>query len=133
VVAQSLVSFTDLGLVQKTNGRESMVFAVSLKTGKPVQGVRLTMVDGERKLLGSGDTDASGIALVRGDDPKFVIAEKDGDCTAIRLGDGASSIPLWNFGIQTAWKSPWDGQRRTFIFSDRPVYRQSLLAQFARR
>lgn len=123
VVAQSLVEFTDLGLVQKTTGRESMVFAVSLKTGKPVQGVRLTMVDGERKLLGSGDTDANGIALVRGVEPKYVIAEKDGDCTAIRLQDGGSSIPLWNFGIQTAWKSPWEGQRRTFIFSDRPVYR----------
>lgn len=123
VIAQSLVEFTDLGLVQKTNGRESMVFAVSLKTGKPVQGVRLTMVDGERKLLGSGDTDANGIAIVRGEEPKFVIAEKDGDCTAIRLQNGEASIPLWNFGIQTAWKSPWDGQRRTFVFSDRSVYR----------
>ncbi len=123
VIAQSLVEFTDLGLVQKTNGRESMVFAVSLQTGKPMPGVRLTMVDGERKLLGSGDTDANGIAVVRGEEPKFVIAEKDGDCTAIRLNNGASSIPLWSFGIQTAWQDPWESQRRTFVFSDRPVYR----------
>lgn len=129
-IAQSLVEFTDLGLVQKTNGRESMVFVVSLKTGKPVQGVRLTMVDGERKLLGSGDTDASGIAIVRGEEPKFVIAEKDGDCTAVRLQNGASGIPLWNFGIQTAWKSPWTGQRRTFVFSDRSVYRPGETAHF---
>lgn len=130
VIAQSLVQFTDLGLVQKTNGRESMVFAVSLKTGKPVPGVRLTMVDGERKLLGSGDTDANGIAIVRGVDPKYVTAEKDGDCTAIRLQDGSSSIGLWSFGINTAWTSPWDAQRKTYVFSDRPVYRPGETGHF---
>ncbi|MBX7207137.1 MAG: hypothetical protein K1X78_02390 [Verrucomicrobiaceae bacterium] len=136
VIAQSLVQFTDLGIVQKTNGRESMVFVVSLKTGKPVQGVRLTMVDGERKLLGSGDTDANGIAIVQGVEPKFVSAEKDGDCTAIRLQDGGSSIGLWSFNIPTAWESPWEGQRSTFIFADRPVYRPgetAHLKSYARR
>lgn len=124
VVSQTLVEFTDFGLMQKTNGRESMVFVVSLKTGKPVKGVRLTSVDGERKLLGNAETDENGIAMIRGEEPRFVIAEKDGDCTAITLERGSDgSIPLWSFGIATSWRSPWEPLTRTFLFSDRPVYK----------
>jgi uncharacterized protein YfaS (alpha-2-macroglobulin family) len=123
VIVQSLVEFTDLGLMQKTNGRETLIFVVSLKTGQPIPGVRLTMVDGERKLLGSGETDAKGMAALQGDEPAAVIAEHGGDCTAIELKGSNSGVPLWNFDISTSWRSPWDPLRRTFLFSDRPVYR----------
>ncbi len=122
VVTQSLVQFTDLGLMQKSNGRETMIFATSLTTGKPVPGVRLTMVDQAQKLLGYADTDANGIATLKGSDPALVLAEIAGDCTAIQTNEAGINgvIP---YDIPTAWEDVWKPARQTFVFSDRPLYR----------
>ncbi|MFM2179758.1 MAG: hypothetical protein RL015_3856 [Verrucomicrobiota bacterium] len=129
VVTQSLVQFTDLGIMQKSNGRETLVFITSLKTAKPVAGVRLTMVDDEQKLIGYADTDANGIAVMKGDNPALVLAEKEGDCTAIRTNESGinGAIP---YDIPTAWDNVWQPTHRTFVFSDRPLYRPGDLAHF---
>ncbi|TDU81418.1 uncharacterized protein YfaS (alpha-2-macroglobulin family) [Prosthecobacter fusiformis] len=122
VITQTLVQFTDLGLMQKSNGRETLVFATSLKTGKPVAGVRLTAVDAEQKLIGYADTDASGIATLKGADPSLILAEKGGDCTALDCDSShiGGAVP---YDIPTAWEDVWKPVRRTFVFSDRPLYR----------
>jgi uncharacterized protein YfaS (alpha-2-macroglobulin family) len=122
VITQSLVQFTDLGLMQKSNGQETLVFATSLTTGQPVPGVRLTMVDGDHKLLGYADTDATGTAVMKGDDPALVLAEKGGDCTVIETSNDSINgvIP---YSIATAWRDVWLPKRHTFVFSDRPLYR----------
>ncbi len=129
VITQTLVQFTDLGLMQKSNGRESMVFITSLATGKPVQGVRLTMVDEGQKLIGYADTDANGIATLKGKSPAIILAEKGGDCTAIRTNETGINgvIP---YDIPTAWEDIWKPSRKTFIFADRPLYRPGDTAHF---
>jgi alpha-2-macroglobulin len=129
VITQTLVQFTDLGLMQKSNGRESIVFITSLATGKPVPGVRLTMVDDEQKLIGYADTDASGMAIMKGNNPALVLAEKDGDCTAIQTNETGINgvIP---YDIPTAWEDVWKAARQTFVFSDRPLYRPGDTAHF---
>lgn len=127
IVTQSLVQFTDLGIMQKSNGRESTVFVTSLETGKPVPGVRLTLVDSDLKLVGYGDTDASGIATAPGATPAFVLAEKAGDCAVIELNESGLSIP---YDINQAYESVWQPQRRTFVFSDRPLYKPGDTAHF---
>ncbi len=122
VITQTLVQFTDLGLMQKSNGRETLVFVTSLQTGKPVSGVRLTAVDAEQKLIGYADTDANGIAVLKGANPSLVLAEKAGDCTALDCDNShiGGAIP---YDIPTAWEDVWKPVRRTFVFSDRPLYR----------
>jgi len=120
VVTQSLVQFTDLGIMQKSNGRESTVFVTSLESGKPVPGVRLTLVDSDLKLVGYGDTDASGISSTPGGTPAYVLAEKAGDCAVIELNQSGIGIP---YDINQAWESVWQAQRRTFVFSDRSLYK----------
>jgi uncharacterized protein YfaS (alpha-2-macroglobulin family) len=127
VVTQTLVQFTDLGIMQKSNGRETMVFVTSLETGKPVPGVRLTLVDSDLKLVGYGDTDASGIATAPGATPAFVLAEKDGDCAVIECNDSGIGIP---YDISQAYENVWQPQRRTFVFSDRPLYKPGDTAHF---
>ncbi len=129
VITQTLVQFTDLGLMQKSNGRESIVFITSLATGKPVPGVRLTMVDDEQKLIGYADTDANGIATLKGNNPALVLAEKDGDCTAIQTNETGINgvIP---YDIPTAWEDVWKANRQTFVFADRPLYRPGDTAHF---
>ena len=127
VITQTLVQFTDLGIMQKSNGRESMIFVASLETGRPVPGVRLTLVDASLKLIGYGDTDASGIASAPGATPAFVLAEKNGDCAVIECGDSSINIP---YDISQAYESVWQPQRRTFVFSDRPLYKPGDTAHF---
>ncbi|MBV6497991.1 MAG: hypothetical protein CJBNEKGG_00205 [Prosthecobacter sp.] len=122
VITQSLVQFTDLGIMQKSNGRETLVFVTSLTTGRPVPGVRLTLVDQDQKLLGHADTDASGLATMTAADPAFVLAELKGDGTAVETSRSGINgvIP---YDIPTAWEDVWKPARRTFVFSDRPLYR----------
>ncbi len=127
VITQSLVQFTDLGIMQKSNDRQSTLFVTSLETGKPVPGVRLTLVDAELKLVGYADTDASGIATAPGATPAFVLAEKAGDCAVIDCGDGGIGIP---YDISQAWETVWEPQRRTFVFSDRTLYKPGDTAHF---
>ncbi|WP_395744901.1 alpha-2-macroglobulin family protein [Prosthecobacter sp.] len=127
VLTQTLVQFTDLGIMQKSNGRESMVFVTSLETAKAVPGVRLTFVDSDLKLIGYGDTDASGIATVPGATPAFVLAEKNGDCAVIEGSDSAVGVP---YDISQAYENVWQPQRRTFVFSDRPLYKPGDTAHF---
>ncbi len=122
VLTQTLVQFTDIGLMQKSNGRETLVFATSLQTGQPLPGARLTLVDSEMRLMGYADTDASGLAVVKGEDPAYVLAELAGDCAVIRCEDShiGHVIP---YDIPTAWENVWKPQIQTFVFSDRPLYR----------
>jgi uncharacterized protein YfaS (alpha-2-macroglobulin family) len=122
VVTQTLVQFTDLGLMQKSNGRETMVFVSSLRSGTPVAGARLTMVDEAHRLIGYADTDANGIAVIRGSDPGLVLAEKNGDCAVLRCldSDYDSFVP---YDIRRAWEPVWKPRRQTFVFSDRNLYR----------
>ncbi len=127
VVTQTLVQFTDLGIMQKSNGKDTMVFVTSLETGKPVPGVRLTLVDADLKLVGYGDTDASGIATAPGATPAFVMAEKNGDCAVIECNDSAIGVP---YDISQAYENVWQAQRRTFVFSDRPLYKPGDTAHF---
>lgn len=129
VVTQTLVQFTDIGLMQKGNGRDVMVFATSLTTGKPVPGVRLTLVDDAEKLIGYADTDASGVAMVKAPGASLVLAEKNGDCAAMRMMEShmGGVVP---YDIPTAWEDIWKPVRRTFVFSDRPLYRPGDTAHF---
>lgn len=127
VITQSLVQFTDLGLMQKSNGKETLVFVTSLQTGKPVSGVRLTAVDEEQKLIGYADTDANGIASLKGPNPSLILAEKASDCTALDCDRSHISVP---YDISTSWQDVWKPVRRTFVFSDRPLYRPGDTAHF---
>lgn len=120
VITQTLVQFSDLGMMQKSNGRETMVFVTSLQTGKPVTGVRLTAVDKEQKLISYADTDANGIAVMKGANPSLILAEKAGDCAALDCDDSHVSV---SYDIPTSWQDVWKPVRKTFIFSDRPLYR----------
>lgn len=120
VVTQSLVQFTDLGIMQKTNDRDVLLFVTSLETGKPVPGVRLTLVDSDLKLVGYADTDASGIAKTPGATPAYVLAEKAGDCAVMECNNCGIGVP---YDISQSWENVWQPQRRTFIFSDRNLYK----------
>jgi hypothetical protein len=51
---------TDIGLHVRVYDRQSMIFASSLKTGKPLDGVRLVFYDSQPREIAQGSTDADG-------------------------------------------------------------------------
>lgn len=122
-IAQTLVEFTDIGLFHKSDFRTSSVLAVSLATGKPLPNVQLTMVDKDHRLLGHGVTDANGQANIGAVNPAFVLAEQGTDSTALEVEGYDTVVPLWHFGLSTAWKSPWRDVRKTFLFADRSLFK----------
>lgn len=122
-IAQTLVEFTDIGLFHKTDYQTSTVMAVSLATGKPQAGIRLSLVDENQRLLGHATTDATGLASLNAQNVAYVLAESGTDCTALPTTDGSAFVPLWHFNVNTAWRSPWKEHRKTFLFADRPLYK----------
>jgi uncharacterized protein YfaS (alpha-2-macroglobulin family) len=122
VIARSIVEFTDIGLYLKDNKRDALVYAFSLKTGAPLAGVQLSLADNKRGLLHQGQTDASGLATIPSDSAYWVLAKNGADTTAMPF-DYQARIGLYNFGFQTAWNSPWKPRHKTFLYSDRPVYK----------
>ena len=71
---------SNIGLIGKRNGNASLrVFATSLTEGKPLSGVELKLLDYQLQELGSGTSDANGMAefeAMEGRDPFLVIAQQ---------------------------------------------------------
>ncbi|MDD5646786.1 MAG: Ig-like domain-containing protein, partial [Candidatus Bipolaricaulis sp.] len=110
-----------IGLSVKTSDEETLVFAADLETGAPEGGLILWALDGDGKPVDVDVTDSRGLArftpsrtndwrglTVMGRSP-FVLTSADWD-------DGVSP---WDFDF-SAETSP---QTRTYIDTDRPIYR----------
>ena len=123
VMTRAVVEFTDIGLVAKTSGNDTLVHAFSLKTGAPMPGVDLTFANDGRAVLRQAKTDAQGLATLPSGDAAWLLAKSGEDATAQRIGDTNERIGLWHFGLNVAWNSPWKPHTQTFLFSDRPVYK----------
>ncbi len=123
VVTQSLIESTDLGLMLKTSGKDQLVFITSLHSGQPVPGARVTLLDGERKLLGHAETGADGVARVTSAQPVFVLAELGNDSAVIDTQRDSELWGIYGYEIDRTWRDVWLPRRKTFIFSDRSLYR----------
>ncbi|MHC4286592.1 MAG: hypothetical protein ACYSWZ_27085, partial [Planctomycetota bacterium] len=91
--APALVTITDLAITAKTERNGSLVWVTSLRTGKPVAGVRLMALTHNNQTLATAKTDASGIARLKfttsGPDGGLwvITAEKDDDLSYLRPAD----------------------------------------------
>jgi uncharacterized protein YfaS (alpha-2-macroglobulin family) len=128
VMTRAIVEFTDIGLLVKSNKQDAIIYAFSLQTGEPLPNVGLTLADNDRGLLRQSQTDAQGLAAVPSKDAAWILAKMGDDCTALPIGNNASEIPLWGQGIYVARNSPFKKRFKTFLFSDRPVYKPGDIA-----
>ncbi|MCB1224357.1 MAG: hypothetical protein KDK99_00980 [Verrucomicrobiales bacterium] len=124
VRTQCLMELTDIGLMFKTNARDGLVFATHYGTGQPLADLRVTLLDAERKLIDQGRTDANGIAHLRARSAAYVLAESDSDLAVLKMDHGQSEMyGIYGWEIDQTWRDVWVPQRRTLVFSDRPLYR----------
>lgn len=124
IITQSLIESTDLGLMMKASGKDQLLFVTHLETGAPAAGARVTLLDRDRKLLGHGETDANGVARISSDEAVFALAELGQDCAVLDTqGNGSELWSVYGNEIDRSWRDVWQPSRKTFVFSDRDLYR----------
>lgn len=114
------LTVTDLALVSKQAGQDTLVYATHLKTGEPLAGVGVNLhINGGTKAFGK--TDANGIT-------RFTRPAIQGNSNFVISGSlGDSQAHIWTGG----WDEGDEGARSSvFIKTDRPIYRPGDEIQF---
>ena len=126
--AQSVIQLTDIGVAWKKNSKEAVAFAFSLSSGKPLPGAKLALVDNDNTELGSWQTDQNGVTKfpLAGENNKgaWLVATNGSDRYVSKFDPNRKwGMSTWEFNIrQQYWGEP-DTRLRTFLFSDRGVYK----------
>ncbi len=120
-VARNILA-SDLGLIGKVGNDGSVLLAVSdLKTAKPVSGVKLDVLDLQRKSMGQTVTDGEGLATLPATKhkPFLVVATKGAQRGYLKLDDG-SSLSVSNLDVQG---EAVDKGLKGFLYGERGVWR----------
>ncbi len=129
VGAQSLIQLTDLGLAWKQSDEGTVIYGFSLKTGAPLAGLTVKLLDEKAAMIADSVTDESGTLRIAGEhyrgkeDRLFLDASLGTDRHVIQFYESLNNVGLWSFGIQQRYDDLLDGERRTLLFTDRNVYR----------
>jgi uncharacterized protein YfaS (alpha-2-macroglobulin family) len=127
--ANQLVSVSDIGLVARQTNNEILVWANSIHTAEPMQGVDITLISSNNQAVYSLRTDGSGFARfdkVGEKAPGFTIS-----LLTASLGDGADDFNflfLPDTKVETS-RFEVDGKRdnesgfNAFVYGDRDIYR----------
>jgi uncharacterized protein YfaS (alpha-2-macroglobulin family) len=128
-----LILVTDLGFIVKRAKDESRdVFVQSIRTGLPVDGVRVEMLGSNGLPVLSATTDAGGRArlpkpspeeLRREKTPTLVVAQTESDLSFMPFGSNGRSLNFSRFdtgGVENAESAQ---QLSSYLFTDRGIYR----------
>ncbi|HVG22591.1 MAG TPA: alpha-2-macroglobulin family protein [Thermoanaerobaculia bacterium] len=145
-VVSTLVQATNLGISVKDSPQNTLVMVTRLDDAKPVQGATVSIRDKQNKVVWTGPTDASGLAIApntdlrrdseqRKSNPEYeddywtalgdlhfvVIAEKDGDVAYVG-SDWNEGVSPWEFDAEFNLNEA-EPQFRGTVFADRGVYK----------
>ncbi|MFN3874491.1 MAG: MG2 domain-containing protein, partial [Flavobacteriales bacterium] len=127
-VARNLLA-SDVGLIAKAGSDGGLLIAASdLKTAKPLSGVKIDVLDYQRKSMGQVVTDGEGLATLpatkhdlsrHGGKPFLVMASKGSQRGYLRLDDGAS-LSVSGFDVEG---ERIDKGLKGFLYGERGVWR----------
>ncbi len=122
----SVVSMSDIGFIAKHSKNDILVFANSILTAEPLEGIKVKLVSSNNQQMMQAETDADGVAKFinfREKDtdfkPEIITGEKDGDFNFIRFDDNQVYTARYDVG----------GERineiglKAFIYEERNLYR----------
>ncbi len=123
--AQTVVVYSDYGLVAKQGREGAMVWVTTVPSGEPTAGATVSLHDSAGQVLGTATSSPDGIAEF--DSPEeaiFATAEYDGQITLV----GLDSYWCSHYSYCGGW---WDGRTWNYeppeyaahIHTDRPIYR----------
>ncbi len=120
------ISLSDLGLIAKEGQDKILVFANSLKTALPEKGVDVMVYAANNQLLGTGSTNADGVAEVAytkkdigGFKPAMVIAKTATDFNYLPFNNTRVNTSRFEVGGKRTNPSGFDA----FVYAERDIYR----------
>lgn len=128
VGAQSLVQLTDLGVVWKQTRESALLYAFSLKTGKPVPGAEVQLVSDENDVLAKYATNQDGVATLplegQNQKTRWLVTKAGEDRYATHFDPNSRrAISTWDFDVRQPWWGEPRDRVRSCLFTDRGVYR----------
>jgi uncharacterized protein YfaS (alpha-2-macroglobulin family) len=121
-VVQRNILASDLGLIAKRGNDGSMLLAVSdLRTTEPVSGVKLQVLDLQRRTIAEPVTDNKGMAILPPSDriPFLIVASKGNQRGYLKTDDG-SALSVSEFDVQG---ESVDKGLKGFLYGERGVWR----------
>ncbi|MGC9395733.1 MAG: Ig-like domain-containing protein, partial [Anaerolineae bacterium] len=118
---------SNLNLTLKIGPQIAFVWATDLRSGAPVSDVSLDVIQQDGNRLGKGTTGDDGIArvgLYRERNTVIVYSEEPFAAVAEGWGRGISP---WDFGVG---EGEYSEAYRTYVYTDRPIYRPGQTAHF---
>lgn len=112
---------SNLGLIAKSADNGKLWATVTeITSAKPVRGAELTVYNYQLRKIGSGKTDAEGLAEIQTEGKPFVITAKSGNSTAyLKMKDGEeNSLSRFDVGGKTVTRGI-----KGFIYGERGVWR----------
>jgi uncharacterized protein YfaS (alpha-2-macroglobulin family) len=123
---QQLLLITATGLTLKVAQRGVLLWATDLKSGLPVAGLPVRVVDDRNRSAIAGRTGSDGVFAADGLRLRGYGSLLDAPLVALARGPSAAAL-AWNSGI-----SPWDYNlpfvtsqpaHRIYVYTERPIYR----------
>lgn len=132
--ASKLISFSDIGLIAKSNKQTIQVFANSISTAMPMAQLNVLVYGKNNQLIGKGFTNADGIAdlkldtrNVKGFEPALVIAKNENDFNYLLFNQTKVSTSRFEVGGKYLNETGLD----VYIYGPRDIYRPNETIHYA--
>ena len=128
------ISLSDLGLIAKEGQDKIYVFANSIKTASPVDGVNIAVYAANNQLIGTGATNSEGVAEIAyskndfaGFRPAMVIAKTADDFNYLPFNNTRVNTSRFEVGGKRTNPSGLDA----FVYAERDIYRPGEKVNFS--
>jgi alpha-2-macroglobulin len=128
------ISFSDIGLIAKQGAGKFFVFANSIKSANPINGVTVNIYGNNNQLLGTGATNEDGAAEINvpakdmaGFKPAMIIARTADDFTYLPFSNTRVNTSRFDVGGKKINPTGLDA----FIYAERDIYRPGEKVNFS--
>ncbi|MBC7904618.1 MAG: alpha-2-macroglobulin family protein, partial [Gemmatimonadaceae bacterium] len=128
------ISVSDLGLIAREGTDKIFVFVNSIKTGQGVAGVNLNAYGANNQLIGTGTSNAEGVAEIKyakngfaGFNPAMIIARSETDFNFLPFNSTGVSTSRFDVGGKRVNQTGLDA----FIYAERDIYRPGETVNFS--
>ena len=128
------ISLSDIGLITKQGEDKIFVFANSIKTTNAVDGVNISLYANNNQLIGTGATNADGVAEIAytkkdfsGFKPAMIIAKTADDFNYLPFSNTAVNTSRFDVGGKRDNSTGLDA----FIYAERDIYRPGEKVNFS--
>lgn len=129
-----LISFSDIGLIAKSNKKQVHVFANSITSALPYNQVNILVYSRNNQIVGRGVTNSDGVAVIdieeknaSGFEPAMVIAKTEDDFNYLLFNQTRVNTDRFEVGGKIVNTTGLD----VFVYGPRDIYRPGETIQYA--